>query len=101
MSNAERKRKTSISKADTIEKMAEFWDTHSVDEFWDQTQPASFEVRGERRRRVTIDPEIYAQIEEVAHRRGVSSETLINLWLVGHLKEIQSAQKMRKRRRKE
>jgi hypothetical protein len=36
---------------------------------------------------VTLDPEVYAQIETQAHRRGVQPETLINLWLAEHLQE--------------
>lgn len=72
---------TSISKAETLEEIGAFWDTHSLDDYWDETHEVSFELRAIRRRRVTIDPELYEQIEEQARRRGVSSETLINLWL--------------------
>lgn len=51
---------TSISHARTLEEIGEFWDTHSLADYWDQTAEVEFEVRAERRRRITLDPEIYA-----------------------------------------
>ena len=72
---------TSISKAKSIEEIAEFWDTHSLADYWDQTYEVEFEVRARRRRRVTLDPEVYEKIETHARNRGVLPETLVNLWL--------------------
>ena len=78
---------TGISKAVTIEEIAEFWDTLSLADYWDQTHEVEFEVRAERRRRVTIDPDIYAGPETQARRRGLNLETLINLWLSERLRQ--------------
>jgi len=72
---------TTISKASTIEEIAEFWDTHSLADYWDQTHEVEFEVRIPRRRRITLDPDIYAQIQSQARSRGILPETLVNLWL--------------------
>jgi len=72
---------TSISKARTVEEIGEFWDTHSLADYWDQTYEVEFEVRAKRRRRVTLDPEVYAQLEVQARTRGILPETLVNLWL--------------------
>ena len=69
---------TPISKAQTLDEIAEYWDTHSLADHWDQTHEAQFEVRAERRRRITVDPELYSQIEAQARTRGISPETLIN-----------------------
>ena len=33
------------------EDMATFWETHSLADYWDQTEPAAFEVTPEARRR--------------------------------------------------
>jgi len=76
---------TSISKASTLEEIAEFWDTHSLADYWDETREATFEVRAERRRRITLDPEVYTQVQNVARKRGVLPETLVNIWLVERL----------------
>jgi hypothetical protein len=35
-------RKSSISKADTPEEIAEFWDNHSLDDNWEQTHEVEF-----------------------------------------------------------
>jgi hypothetical protein len=82
---------TSISKARTLEEVADFWDTHSLDDYWDQTHEVVFEVRAQRRRRITLDPEVYARIEAQAHARGLLPETLVNLWLLERLQESQRA----------
>ncbi len=81
---------TSISRARTLEEVAHFWDTHSVADYWDQTREVEFEVRAKRRRRVTLGPDVYAQVEAQAHVRGVQPETLVNLWLAEKLQEATS-----------
>ena len=80
---------TSISKARTLE-IAEFWDTHSLADYWDQTEPAEFEFDPQARRHylVAIDPELLARIRAVARRNGLETESLINLWLERHLQEV-------------
>jgi hypothetical protein len=98
MSNVEKDRKTSISKAGSIQEIGAFWDIHSLADHWDKTQEASFEVRATHRRRVTIDPDIYSQLETVANTRGVSPETLINLWLAEHLRKGRRAQQSQQHR---
>ena len=72
---------TSISKAQTLEEIAEFWDTHSLADYWEQTHEVEIEVRAERRRRVTLDPDLYSRVEAAARVRGVLPETLVNLWI--------------------
>ena len=78
-------RQTSISKGRSLEDIAEFWDTHSLGDYWDQTHEVEFEVRAKRRRRVTIDPEVFSQVELHARTRGILPETLVNLWLIERL----------------
>lgn len=85
MSEKDNTQITSISKARTIEGIAEFWDTHSLADYWDQTYEVEFEVRARRRRRVTLDPDVYASVTMQAHTRGLSLETLVNLWLAERL----------------
>lgn len=78
-------RQSSISRSRSLEEIAEFWDTHSLADYWDQTHEVEFEVRAKRRRRVTIDPEVYSQVELQARTRGILPETLVNLWLIERL----------------
>ncbi|MGC2236412.1 MAG: CopG family antitoxin [Pyrinomonadaceae bacterium] len=79
---------TSISKAQTIEEIAEFWDNNSLADYWDATEEAEFEVRAKRRRRVTLSPEIYEKLETQAHIQGVLPETLVNVWLAERLEKV-------------
>jgi len=87
MSSIKKNKVTSISKAKNIEEIGDFWDTHSLADHWDETREASFKVCATRRRRVTIDPDVYSQIEALARQRGISPETLVNLWVADHLKK--------------
>ncbi|MEK9149679.1 MAG: CopG family antitoxin [Candidatus Desantisbacteria bacterium] len=72
---------SSISKASTPEEIADFWDTHSLADYWDKTHEVKFEIRAKRRRRVTLDQEVYMLVEAQARTRGILPETLVNLWL--------------------
>jgi hypothetical protein len=45
------------------------------------------EKRCHCRRRITLDPDVYAQVEAQAHTWGVLPETLVNLRLMERLQE--------------
>ncbi len=85
MNESKKPQITRISKARTIDEIADFWDTHSLADLGDQTHEVEFEVRAKRRRRVILDPEVYAQIATQARTRGILPETLVNLWLAERL----------------
>ncbi len=69
---------------ESIEAAAEFWDTHSLADYWDQTHEVEIKVAA-KRRRVTIDPELWEQVAARAQAKGISIETLVNLWLAERL----------------
>lgn len=75
---------SSISRADTNEKIGEFWDVH---DFTDFDNPASPDVVVEITRAVPIEAELFAALETHARQRGVQVETLVNLWLQQKLAE--------------
>ena len=85
MSESRHEKRTSISEARTLEEIGNFWDEHSLADYWDQTRQVEFEVRAKRRRRVTLEPEVYQRIEQQARARGIAPETLVNVWLVERL----------------
>ena len=87
MSDPEQPALTSISHAATLEEIGDFWDTHSLADYADQIHEVEFEVRAPRRQRIALDPDVYSQIEAQAQRRGISPETLINLWLLERLRK--------------
>ena len=84
----EENRLTSISKADSDEKIGEFWDSHDLADYWDQTSEVNFEVDLQRRVFLTaLEPELAKKLANRAHKEGVSTETLVNVWLTEKLGE--------------
>lgn len=74
--------------ATTYREMAEFWDTHDLGDYWEQTKPVEMEVALESE--VTyyaVESKLAEQVERLARRRGVSPETLLNLWVQEKLQE--------------
>lgn len=73
----------------SIEEAAEFWDNHDLADYWDLTEEVEFEVNLQRRRYlVAVDPELAEKLAAEAHRRGLSTETLVNLWLNEKLQQM-------------
>lgn len=71
-----------------IEEAAEFWDTHDLGDYWDLTREAAFEVDIQRRLFLTaLEPGLAKKLTDRARSQGVSTETLINVWLSEKLTE--------------
>lgn len=71
---------------ESIEAAAEFWDNHDLTDYWDQTSEAEFEVDIRRRSFMTsLEPKLAQKVASYAHAQGVSTETLINVWLTEKL----------------
>ena len=66
---------------ESIEAAAEFWDTHSVADYLDEMTEVQIEVTAPRRRRVAIEPELWEKIAAQARAKGITVETLVNVWL--------------------
>ncbi len=73
---------SSISQSRSIAEMAEFWETHDAADFDDQTHEVTieFDLRV-RRHYVAIDPELLTRLRKLAQARGITLESLANLWL--------------------
>jgi hypothetical protein len=70
----------------SAEKAADFWDTHDLADYWDQTREARFLVDIKTHRFLTaLDLELARKLTVRARQRGVSTETLINVWLTEKL----------------
>jgi hypothetical protein len=74
--------KSSISKAKSYREIGEYWDAHDAGEIWDETEEANFTVD------LQFDVFYYAvetslssKLRRIAETKGVSAETLVNLWL--------------------
>ena len=76
---------------ESIEAAADFWDTHDLSDYWDQTSEVHFEVDLDRRViLVPLEQNVAHQLANVARRQGLSTETLVNLWLNERLQQIKA-----------
>lgn len=71
--------------------MADFWDTHSLADYDDQTYEVemSFEPSA-RRTTVAIEPDLLTDLSRVARERKVSTQTLVNVWLRQQVDKLMS-----------
>jgi len=75
-------RVSSISQSRSLEEMAEFWDTHSLADFEEQTHEVAMTFDPSARRSlVGIEPELMKELRYIARQRRVSAQTLVNVWL--------------------
>ena len=71
---------------DSVEAAADFWDSHDLSDYWDQSREARFQVDIKSHRFLTaLDPDLAQKLTARARQRGVSTETLINVWLTEKL----------------
>ena len=76
------KNKSSISKASSYHEIGEFWDSHDLSDLWDKTRPVEFEINIETEETYyAVDAVLSKRIHSIAKKRGVSPETLLNLWI--------------------
>jgi hypothetical protein len=69
--------------------VADFWDTHSAADYWDELSPVSTEERPAAREVVTLrlDPKAARALRAVARRRGVSYTALAREWISERLRK--------------
>jgi hypothetical protein len=74
--------RSSLSQSRSLEELADFWDSHDATEFDAQTREVEmeFDLRA-RRHYIAIDPDVLARLRAEAAARGLSTESLANLWL--------------------
>ena len=83
------KASSTLSKAKSYKEIGDFWDNHDLSNFWDQTKKVEFEV--DIKSEITyysLDKKLSEQIQSIAQTRGVSADTLINLWVQEKLQEL-------------
>jgi hypothetical protein len=67
---------------DALEQFWEFWDNRSLADYADMLLPVQCKVNLVRRTHmVPVEPQLLEEVAAYAQSRGVSCETLVNLWL--------------------
>lgn len=69
--------RTSVSQASTLGEAGVFWDEHDFTEFDTDAPDVPLTIS----RVVRIEPKLFTSLTAQAQQRGVSVETLVNLWL--------------------
>lgn len=74
--------RSSISQAQSYQEIGEFWDTHDVTDYWEYTAPVEFEIDIQSEARYcALERDLVNQVSKIAWQKGVSVETLVNLWV--------------------
>lgn len=80
--------KSSISKASSYEEMGNFWDSHDLSDTWNKTEEVKFDVNIKSERTYyAVDNILSERLHSIAKERGVSADTLVNLWIQEKLQE--------------
>lgn len=80
--------KTSLSKASSYKEIGDYWDVHDVTEVWDKTRKVKFDVEIESEViYYPLEKSLSEKVRSLAKKQGITSETLINLWVQQKLQE--------------
>ena len=72
----------------SIEEAAEWWDSHSTADYWDESREVKFDIQlPPRKPTVALDSDVAERLRALASEQGVSLETLVNRWLQEKLRE--------------
>lgn len=76
------KNKSSVSGASSYLEIGEYWDQHDASVALDQSEPVEFtlDLDGERHY-YSLEKDLSTRLESAARSRGVTPETLLNLWV--------------------
>ena len=81
--------KTSISKASSYEEIGEFWDTHDLTDYLDDSQIVDFNTSDIQSSKIYfhVETDMAKKIRAIAKRKGISGTTLLNSWIREKLHE--------------
>ena len=86
-----KKNRSSISKAGSYKEIGAYWDTHDSGEVWDKSKKVKFDVQIETEATYyAVEKSLSEKIQSIARQQGVSSDTLVNLWIQQKVQEQHS-----------
>ncbi len=94
-----------IPKFKSLKEESEFWDTHSVLDYLDDTEPVEGHFIDARPRKklvsIRFDEELIAAAKRVARSKGVGYQTLLRMWAYeGLSRELQARAGERSQKRR-
>ena len=83
-----RRNKSSLSDSNTYKDIGEYWDSHDLGGVWGKTRKVDFEIAIESERTYcAIEKDLSEKVNSIAKAKGVSPDTLINLWIQEKIQE--------------
>ena len=80
-------KKQDVPQSMTLREASDFWDEHSFLDYAD-VEEVHFDIHLKKEiHYFAIEKDLAKQIRQVANQRGISAETLVNLWLKSKLSE--------------
>ena len=80
--------KSSVSEAQSYQEMGAYWDAHDVSSYIKDGDPVEFEVDIQSEvSYCALEQTLAGQVSKIAGRRGVSAQTLLNLWVQEKVRE--------------
>lgn len=79
----ERNEEGKLPRFQSLDELVSFFDGNDLGDY----DLPEVEVEVNVKKKVPVDRELYRQLDDVAHAKGVTSETLIETWLREKLKE--------------
>jgi len=74
--------KSSISKKSSYKEIGEYWDSHDLSEVTKEIEDIAFEFEpGSDVHYYALENSLSSDLQSIATERGISAETLVNLWL--------------------
>ena len=78
-----------IPEFETLSEIADFWDEHSTADYDDLTHEVHFDIQlSPVKKSINILPELGEMLASFAQARGISLETLVNVWLTERALEL-------------
>jgi len=75
-----KRNKTAISNSNSLEELADFWDSHDLTDYWEQTEDAIFDVSIDVKKIFfALDFKLAENLRKQSKKRGISSDTYLNL----------------------
>lgn len=66
----------------SLDEAADYWDTHSFADYFEDTEPIEIEVRLARRKiLLEIDRDLSEKLKKIARKKKQSYDKLINSWV--------------------
>ena len=83
-----KKVKSSVLRAGSYRELGEFWDSHDLADYWDETKAVEFKITSESE--VTYYPlenKLADKITSLAKRKRIPAGKLVNSWIREKLRE--------------